>query len=215
MITRGELKGKILRVFNKTPRFQGAYSDAKIADAVEEAMDFIAVEMFLNDEGWLTKLVMLDTVANQISVDLPPTVAMIKEVRILCGDRYSVVTYDAANDADQTTSAAGGPQNGLSYRLIDNALYFNPPLTEGAVNGIQIEHMSYPRRLQDDNEFLESQFDYSMQHFLKYRAASILAATTEKMMVSWSSLEANWYDKMQAIVVKRNQQSQPIRDFEG
>jgi hypothetical protein len=213
--TRGELKGKILRLLYKNAKFTGVYQPETIDDAITEAMDAVSVEMFLADEGWLKKILTLPAEAGQLSIDLPVSAAMIDEVRYRFGTTYVTMLYDQAWGADQFASDSGVRQWSYSYQIVDNALYFNPPLAEGGADYLQITYQAYPKRLQDDADFLESQFDNSMQHFIKYRAATIMAASAEKPAVPWSGLEQFWYDKMKQVVIMRNKQSQPIREFQG
>lgn len=213
MISRGELKGKILRLLMKTSQYPGFYDDDRVNDAIEEALDFVAVKMFLADEGWQTKIDYITTTAGEFSINLPPHMTMIKEVRYKFADGYLPLAYDEGNGQLQADPSSGTRQYACSYRIVDNALYFNPPLAEGGTNYLMVEYMAYPKRLQSDTDFLESHFDNSMLHFVKYRAASILSTSIEKFAVPWAGQESSWYGLMEQVVVKRNQQSTPIRDF--
>lgn len=211
----GEVKGKVLRLLMKTPAKPGFYTPERVNDAIEEAIDFVAVEMFLADEGWATKIDYFTTEGGQLSIDMPDGMAMIKDVRYKYGDIYLPMIYDTANQAAQYAPDSGARQWAYTYRIVDNAFYFNPPLADGGVDYLQVEWMAYPKRLSNDTDFLESQFDKCMLHFIKYRAASMLAASLEKFVVPWSSQEQSWFAKMQAVVVQRNLQSLPIKDFSG
>lgn len=213
MITRGELKGQILRFLNKTSQFRGFYDDAKIDDAIQEALDFIAVEMFTANEGWQLKIAEFDTVAGQVTVDLPFSVAMIKEVRYLYAAYYEVMRYDDASGRAQASTQSGQRQFFATYRIVDNRLYFNPPLSEGGPKFLQVEYMTYPKRMEQDTDYLESQFDPCMTNYLKYRCATILSASLEKANIPWSSIEASWYNKLVTLLNRRNMQSVPIRNF--
>lgn len=215
MITRGELKGRILRLLNKTTANQGFYSDDKINDAIQETLDFIAVEMFLADEGWQTKIQFFTTVANQIKIDIPPHISMIKEVRYTWdgGTTYTPMTYDAANGKDQFAPGTGVSQYGSTYRIVDNAFYFNPVLASGGTDALMVEYMAYPAQILDDNGYVDSHFDNCMQHYIKYKCATILAASFGKALPDWAVQENAWYAKMLAIVTKRNAQVTPIREF--
>jgi len=213
--TRGALKGEILRLLYKSAKFTGVYQNETIDDAITEAMDAVSVEMMLADEGWLKKILIIPTVAGQLSVDLPVSAALIDQVRYRFGTTYVDMVYDQAWGADQFAENSGVRQWAYSYQVVDNALYFNPPLAEGGVDYLQITYQAYPKRLQDDADFLESQFDNCMQHFIKYRAATVMAASAEKLVVPWANLETYWYSKMKEIVVSRNRQSQAIREFQG
>jgi hypothetical protein len=213
--TQAEIKGKILRLLQKTAKHPGAYSDDRVSDAIEEAMDFVSTEMFLADEGWLRSIEYFDTTAGQVSIDLPPGISMVAQVRYQFANTLITMQYNQSWNQDQYVTDSGVRQWAYQYRIVENALYFNPPLAEGGEGFLQVEFQRYPKRLQDDTDFLESQFDYCMMHFIKYRAASILAAGVEKFQTSWAALEQSWYAKMLAIVTQRNQASQPITDFCG
>ena len=94
MLSRGELRGKVLRYMNKTPDLPGYYSESKVNDAIQEALNYIAVEMFLAGEGWLQKYLYFDTVGGQTSVDIPGNVALIREVRYKISDVWYSLPYD-------------------------------------------------------------------------------------------------------------------------
>lgn len=214
-LTRGELKGKILRLLMKSAKYPGFYDDDRINDAIEEALDFVATEMFLANEGWQTKIMYLSTEPGQVTIDVPVAASMIKEVRYLFGTVYVRMAYDDASEMDQYQDTSGVRQFAYMYRIVDNQLYFNPPMAQGGENNIMLEYMAYPKRLQNDTDFLESHFDNAMNHYVKYHAASVLAASIEKFVVSWSGIQDSWYTKMRDIVIKRNLQSTPIREFNG
>lgn len=217
MLTRGEIKGRILRVLMKTPTTPGFYTDDSINDAIQEAIDFVNVEMFTVDEGWTTKLHYFDTTAIVPTLTLPvlPSMAIIKEVRVLFGLLYIPLVYDDANRSIQYSDQSGVGQWGSSYRMIDNQFYFNPPLSIGGANFVQVEYYGYSKRLLSDQDFIESNFDHAMINFIVYRACSVLAARIEKYQVPWAGLENSWFQKMQQIVTKRNSQTTQIREYEG
>jgi hypothetical protein len=214
-ISRGELKGQILRLLHKTAANPGMYTNPTIDDAIQEAMDFVSVEMFLADEGWQKKVWALDTEAGQTSIDLPADICMIEDVRYLIGDLYVPMRYYVPHGEPKFTDSTSARQDGCAYEIIDNALYFNPSLSEGNTAGIQIVGQAFPQKLVDDLDTIEQQFNPAFLHFIKYNAASILAATIEKASRPWAAQETLWYDKMKAIIVQRNKQTQPLREFEG
>lgn len=212
-ISKGELKGKVWRFLNKTPDQPGYYTSEKMNDAITEALNYIAVEMFLAGEGWLQKYIFLDTVAGQTSVDIPGNVALIREVRYQIAGVYCPIPYD---DQDGGFSYIGtGVQQAFGYkwRMLGRQIVFDPPVSEGGERFLQIEADYYPTVLVDDNEIVDQQFDAACQEFLKYKIASIMAASIEKEFISWSDLEAKWEAKMQAVVTRRLLSSTPIREF--
>ena len=213
MITRGELKGRVLRILNKTAQFRGLYDDGKLDDAIQECLDFVATEMHLAGEGGQTKIQYIDTQAGQITVPIHPSVALVKEVRYRYGDVYLVMPYDDATGQNQVAYDSGERQDVCRYRVVDNRLYFNAPLNEGGTGYLMIEYMSFPKVLADDTDFLEGHFNPCFQHFMKYRIATIMAASAEKMALPWAGLEAQWYTKLLALTSRRNMQPTPLRMF--
>jgi len=215
MLTRGELRGDILLQLHKSTKNPGYYTETKVNKAIQEAMDFVAVEMFLAGEGWQNKIHPFNVEAGATSVDLPPHISMIKDVYYRYGDEWLPLTYWDREKMGQFSADSSARQSGgCTYRVVDNALYFNPGLADGG-DVIQVEYMAYPKVMINDAEFVESHFDRGMQHFIKYKAATILASGYEKNIITWSALEEMWYEKMLAVVTKRNLQSTPIGEFEG
>lgn len=214
-ITRGELKRDILEILMKESKYPGFYTPEKMDRAIQEAMDFVATEMFLADEGWFKTRQHFTTEAGQVSVPMPTSAAMVTAIRYLHGDTYVPLNYNPANEVTRLSESSGARQYVGDYEMIENDLYFNPPLAEGGANYLQIDFMYYPKRLQSDQDFLNSQFGVAMQHFIKYRSCTILAAGIEKMVIPWSGLEASWYDKMLEIVNKRNNVTKRIGEFLG
>jgi hypothetical protein len=217
-IARGELAGRILRLLNKSSKVPGVFTPEKIFDAIQEALDAVAMEMFIADQGWLTKMKYIDTVPNQVTVPIGPDMSMIKEVRYLFGDTYYVMTYDDGSGQSMINPQAGAAtQMGSRYKIVDNQFYFNPLLAEGGPRYLQVEYMSFPKVASDDGEDLEPQFNNCMDHFMKYRAATILAVGFGKAAGNneWTALEQFWYGKLLAMVNKRNLQPTTIREFCG
>lgn len=215
MISRGELSGQVLRVLNKTGSYTGFYSPEKMNDAIQEAYDFVSVEMFLANEGWRSRIQFFDTESGQVTVELPQHISMIREVRYKHGEIWSPLVYN-----DRTDQASAGDSNGggirqypASYRILDNALYFDPAIGEGGTDYLQVEYVSYPQWLTDDQDRIDDNFDRACVHFMKYKTASILAASAEKPVIPWANQESMWYDKMLTIVTKRVNKPTRIREF--
>lgn len=214
MITRAELKGVILRKLNKTANHPGFYGDDKINDAIQEAMDYVAAEMFMADEGWQTKIWTIPVPARATSIEMPEDLAMVKNVRALVGDVYVPLVYDAAWEGVQQDPAASvATQWGSVYRINDNALYFNPPMDQGGK--LLIDGFSYGAVLANDLDPLPRSFDRCMRHFIAYKACSIMASSIEKMSRPWAKEEDDWRQKMVDIVNKRNRQTTTIREFDS
>lgn len=214
MITRGEIAGKILRKLHKTAGFQGFYDDAKIDDAIEDCMDFIATRMFRVNEGWQTKLRYFTTVANQTNIPLPPDIVLINAVRYLFAGEYLPLVYRTDERRSQVQATTGLTQYATRYRIIDNQLYFNPPLVEGGTDFIQVEYTSFPKRVQDDQDVLEAQFAKPMSNFIVWRAASQLVSGVGKANPEWERFERQWEGEVQAILETRNTQPVSIQEFD-
>jgi hypothetical protein len=213
--TRANIKSELLLLLNKTTLHPGFYTDEKQNSAVQEAVNFVAVEMFLGDEGWRNKVTEIDTTAGAYRVLIPSDVAMIKEVRYKNGDIFYPLNYSARIDEIQTTTTDGPTAAPSSYGIVEGYFRFNPPLSEGGTGYLQVEYMSYPTQFTDDTDALGLEFDLCMFHYMKYRAASIMAGSIQKATRPWAQEEVLWYGKLQAIVTKRNLQSTRIRDYEG
>lgn len=213
MITRGQLKCSVYEKLNKSATTKGFYTDSKVNLAIQECLDFIAAHMFLADDGWQHKIQYFDTVANQVTVPLPPHMTMILEVRYMNGNVYYPLAYDQDFENAQWAGSSGAVQLPWKYRLVDNALYFNPPLAVGGTAYLQIEYAAYPRKLLKDSDFVESQFDRSMFHYCVYRACSVLAGNVGQFSKAWKEEEAQWFKAMQDIIYMRNAQATPIKDW--
>lgn len=203
----------------KTSQYPGFYEPESVNEAIQEAIDFINVEFFLAVEGWAVKLHTYKNIpGNTISLPVLASMAMIQEVRIQWGNLYLPMTYCDASRQEQYTDNSSLQQWGSEYRIMDNAFYFNPCLVGSGDDpnfggNVQVEYQGYSKRLQSDTDYLETNFDHAMINFIKYRAASVLAARIEKFVVPWASIESSWYDKMRSIIVKRNSQTTQIREF--
>jgi len=213
-ITRGEIKDRIWRFLNKTKDYPGFYTSDKLDDAIQEALEFISVEMFLAGEGWQTSQTYYDTttVAARSTVAIPTTIALIREVRYKYGDIYVPLTYDDQDDSPSFVGS-GDKQFASRWRMLGTNIVFDPPMSEGGVDYLQIEATSYPASLEDDDDVVNPQFDNAMINYLKYKCASILAGSIEKEIRTWGQEENEWYDKMVQVVTRRNLKSTRIKEF--
>ncbi len=214
-VTRGFLKGEILRLFLKTSAKKGFLTDARLNSAIQEAQDYISTKFFIAGQGWSKKIKYYTTVANQISIDLDISAAMITNVRYLYDTVYTPMAYDDAWDAQQYNENSGVVQWNYSYRIVDNALYFNPPMAVGGTDYLQVEYMAYAKTAINDGDNLDPVFDSAMQHFIKYKAASVCASALEMYNVPWAGQENDWYTQITKIIERRNLQSIPIQDYMG
>ena len=213
--TRAQVKYEILQKLNKSAATRGFYTDEKCNSAIQEAIDFIAAQMFIADDGWSHKMDFIDIDDGCVTVPIKPSWAMIVEVRYLLGDTYIPISYDQRFGDNGYSSASGAVQFPSRYQVIDNCFYFNPAISTGGTKALQVEFMAYPKRLSKDTDFLESQFDKSMFWFAVYRSCSIMASSVGEFAKAWTNEESSWWASMQQIIFKRNQQVTPIREFNG
>jgi hypothetical protein len=214
-LTRGEIAGRILRLVNKTASNPDFYTEAKVSDAIEEAMDFLAVKMFIAGEGWQDKIKYFTTVAGQVTLTLSADVSMIREVRYLFAGEYLPLRYDDGNRKSMVQETSGLVQYPGAYKVLDNQLYFNPPLIEGGDNYVQLEYTTFPKRMTNNNDVVEGQFFKPFVHWVTYWAASRLVAGVGVADPDWTRQEALWFTQCQAVIDKRNMQTTMIREFEG
>ncbi len=215
MFTKGEVKNLIFQRLNKSPATPGFYTQEKVSSAIQEALDFVAAEMFIADQGFMKKLDYLDVEANQITIPVPPHMEIIDEVRYLVGSVYIPLAYDSQWATPQWSPTTGATDLPGSYRIVDNRFYFAPPLATGGTAALQIEYQRYPSILRNDAQQIDPQFSRAMIWFAVYRACSILASAMKQETKPWRVEEKIWYDKMLQIVNQRNAQSIPIREFQG
>jgi hypothetical protein len=212
-VTRGEISAAVLRILQKNAGYQGFYTPDKIADAIQDSVDHVSVEMMMDGEGWLRRIEYLETYPNKSNIPLPPHIAIIDEVRYLVGNRYIPLTYDDATMSAQFGADAGVSQFPSRYRIIDNNLYFNPTPAEVGPNYIQLECACFPQRLVSDGQVLNPQFNVAMTNYIKWRCASMLAASAGKPVSEWKQYEAEWHQNMLNMVQKRNRTPTFVREF--
>lgn len=211
--SRGEMRGQVLRFLNKSSDFEGFYSQEKVNDAIQEALDLIAVNMFMNTEGWLTKYIWLDTEAGQVALDLPGNVALIQEVRYKIGDIYMPLFYDPQiGDASYIGSSVEQAWGGR-YRLLGRQIVFDPPMAEGGSKYLQLEATYYPAILLDDSQIIDPQFDRAMLNYCKYKVCSILAGSLEKDFRAWEPEEQQWWGAMMQVINRRTLKSVALQEF--
>ena len=212
-LSKGQIKGTVWRYLGKTSKQPGFYASDKVDEAIEEALTYISVEMFLAGEGWLTKYLFLDTVGGQTSVDLPGNVALVRQIRYKSGDTYYPLVYDDRSDAASFIGSGITQDIGYTYRLLGRQIVFDPPLGSGGERFLQIECVYFPEAVTSDNELIDAQFDAVAIQFLKYKVSSILAGSIEKTLITWQRLEDQWEDKLKSVLNRRVMSSVAIREF--
>ena len=215
-VSVAELEGRVLRLLQKSAGYQGFFSPEKVRDAVQESFDMVATKMFDAATGaWQIKLRLWDTVAGQGTIDIPDDVAQIRVCRYLVGTTYVPLQYDEGIENVTYGPTAGYTQFPSRYRILENKIYFNPVLGVGGTQNFQMEYSSYPERLVADGQPIPAGFDVAMQHYIKYRSASILANSIGKANVEWTNYEGEWFNAMMIVVNKRINSCQYVREFEG
>ncbi len=215
MWDRGNIKYLILQRLNKSPVTPGFYTPEKMDSAIQEALDYVAACMFEADQGWLKKVGYLDVEANSQTIPVPAYMEMIESVRYLVGNVYIPLQYDSRWNAPEWSIQSGATQLPATYRIVDNRFYFNPALGVGGANYLQIEWMQYPSILRSDQQKLDPQFGRALVWYVVYRAASILASAMGQNFKAWDKEEALWFEKMTAVVNKRNSGTTVIGEFAG
>lgn len=193
----------------------GFYTEEKVNGALQEALDYVATKLMMADNGFMKKLDYLDVSANQITIQIPPHMDMIEEVRYLVGSVYIPLQYDSQWKVPQWSVASGATNLPGSYRIVDNKFYFNPPLGVGGTAYLQVEYQSYPSIMRNSSQQIDPQFDRAMIYYITYRACSILSSAMGQNVKTWVVEEALWLAAMQQIIQNRNKQPQPIKDFAG
>lgn len=214
-ITRAEIKYEIWTRLNKTATSPGFYTSDKLDAVIRECLDYITTEMMLADEGWVHKIDYFDTVANQVTVPVPPHMSMISEVRYLVGNIYTPLQYDQQWGEAQWSGASGVVQFPSRYKIVDNMLYFNPALGVGGPQYLQVEYMAYPPKMRKDSDVVPSQFDRTMFWYTIYRSCNLLAGQVQQTQDDWVQHEAMWGQRMRDLIGMRTRQAIPIRDFDG
>ncbi len=211
--TLTQMSDLILDQLNKSSSYPGFYTPTKVTNAINEALAFIAVNMFVAGDGWLTGYSYLTTVTGDTTAAIPVTVALIREIRYKVGDIYLPMTYDDQSGDASYVGSGVQQSRGYRYRLMGNSIVFDPPLGEGGTNSLQIEGVSYPTALSSGSDPINQQFDTACMMYCKYKACSIMAGGLEKEARTWSQEEDQWYDLMMTIVTRRNLKSTTLREF--
>ena len=211
-ISLGQVKFEVLTIINKTAANKGFYTDEKMEAGVRDGMAMIGTEMFLGGQGWQDKVREIAVAAGQISVDIPKDITFINQLRYGFGDAFYPMTYNNQQGNVQWAPGTGVNQNPPNYRILNNAIWWNPALSDATT--LQIEYTTYMREAQSDADVLPPNMDISMLRFLIYHVCSFCVASVGKADPEWGRWETYWYQQMRTIIVKRNNQMAYIKDFE-
>lgn len=215
-LTLEEMRNKVLLVLKKDPSKPGAYSNARLDEAINEAIDFVTSKMMIAGEGFTNKIVFLDSVANQREIDLPLGVVLINQVHYKDGEAFIPLT--PSEGRGQIVTSAGSEKGQTypnTYAVIDNKLFFDPPFGSSETGKIRMEGTFFPDSLVDTTDLLPQSMSRSAEHFIKYNAASVISSWSRNYNPPWSSIEARWYMSLETEINKRNNGLKFVRSFEG
>lgn len=213
--TRAELKYEIYERLNKQPDTRGFFTESKCNSAIQESIDYIAVEMMVMDNGWLKKVQYYDVTANLVTLQLPEDASMVAEVRALVGTAYIPLVYDSNWGGTEWAASSGMVMFPSRYRIVDNKIYFNPPIGQGQDAGIQITYQTYPQVVRADAQRLPPQFDRAMFWWLCYNSMTIMSQSMQQYSMPWQLTADKWEAKVLQIIDTRVQASMAIGNFDG
>jgi len=211
VISKGQLKGKVLRFLNKTSNVRGFYDDAKMNDALDMVFEKLNGYMGVAGQGWMTDYIYMSTVGGQVALEIPANVAFIREVRYKVGDTFYCLVYDEQIDQPSGMNTAGN-QLAWRWRMMNRRIVFDPQMAEGGQHYLQLEVVYAPPVLVTDQDMLDPQFNGLMQTWMIYHISSILSGSLEKMVIAWQGLEDAAWNDMQTAVTRRLLKSVPIRE---
>lgn len=211
MRTLADIKKSILELVQKNPSYQGFFTDSKMEMMINEALDYISVNMFEAGEGWLREIRYLDWSPNSRVLQIPSDVAIINNVRWLVGDVYYVLKYDVADTSAQAQKGSG---TGIptTYRIIQNKFFLNPEPSDSGTGQIELEFSRYPTILVSSQQTVQADFDRAMLHWLKYYVSNTLIASAGKE-TPFAKNEAQWYSQMEKVISLRNRVKKTVEDF--
>lgn len=213
MKTLAEIKKSILLLVQKNPGYQGYFTDEKMNEHINEALDYISVDMFQTGEGWLREIRYLDWVSGSRVIEIPQDVGIINNVRWKQGDVFYPLRYDPA---DFSAQAVKGTGTGVPtvYRIVQNKLFMNPEPSDSGTAQLELEFSRYPMRLVSESQEVMPDFDNSMLNYLKYYVANTLLPPSAQNQ-KFKDNEEMWYKQMLKVVTLRNRVSKVIGDFGG
>lgn len=213
MRSLGEIKESVLNLLQKFPSAQGTFSDAKIYTLINEALDFVAVDLFAAGEGWLREIIYLDWPDGARVIEIPEQVAVIHAIRWLHQGVYYPLRFDPADSTPQYAKQSGlSSQLPQTYRIVQNKIYINQTPASGGSKQIELEYARYPDRLKSEADAVMKDFDNAMIYFVKYYVANTLLASIGKPAL-YADQQAFWYSKAQQIAYLRNNTKHFIGDF--
>lgn len=214
-ITRGQLKNQILVHLNLNAGYQGYFTDEKLDSLIQEAIDYVSVEMMMCGEGWLSNIKYFDTAPAVAVYELPKDIAVINAVRYLSGASYVPVVYDDQADLPQMASSAGFTAFPSKYRILQNKIYFNPVPVFSGPKYLQIEYVAYPSEMMNDGQMIDPQFDRASLNFIKWFAICRAVGSRKDVNPDFLSNKNEWYDQMMKVVNKRIRTKTFVKEFQA
>lgn len=211
-ISMGQVKQEVLTIVNKISTNKGFYTDEKMDAGIRDGLAIISAEMFVAGQGWQDRVRTIDVEAGDVSMNIPKDVSFINQVRFLFGEIFYPMTYDLQRGTAQVQPGTGVNLLPPTYRILNNAIWFNPALSQGGQ--IQLEYTTYLRSPESDADVLPRNMDVSMLRFLIYHVCTFCVASVGKADPEWSRMYNYWFDQMRMIMVKRNNQMAYVQDFE-
>ena len=218
MTSRGDIKNQVLRLLNKTSLSKGFFTDDKLNDGIQDALDYIETKMMMAGEGWNNVIEFQDVTPGDQFKTLPTGTVMLNALMYRVGDVYVPLHYDTDEFQLQTAQDSGQTQYPGSYRVVDNQVYFNPPLAQGGTAYLRYEITRFSNEIGDDvTDYDSIKFNRAFLNFVKYWAATYVASTAnlDNFSIPWKEYQDKWEFTVQQIISKRNYQTQYIREFEG
>ena len=216
-IALGSLERDVLELLQKSPGHQGYYTAQKLGVAVQECFDLVATWMFDAEYGgWMDDIRYITTEDDQAVVELPADIAQLKVLRYKVDGVYIPMTYDKEEKTAQTDpSDTSSTNNTVRYRLFGENIYFNPAISEGGTNYLQLEGTYYPQKFTSKLDKIAPIWNRAFLNFIKYRSASILVSHKRDWSPPWLRFEQQWEIETKKLIGKRVNTTGTITEFSG
>lgn len=143
--TLGSYLTAVRDLLNQPDASNSFWSDAELVRYINEAIRMYFLEVTNNDEGFWTKTVSLDMVANVETVPLPADCFNVKAVYRAVTNGYVVLPYlNAESDSYSTISGGAGDTYLPSYYFRENSLVLRPVPNSNQTAALQVEYVYFP-----------------------------------------------------------------------
>lgn len=210
--TVGIIQAKILAILNKQSGYQGVFTQEKLNDAMNDAIDWVYANMMFNGQGWQKDIIYVTTTANTPSYVLNQDIVTIEAVRYKVGESYQVLKYDDQSDSNFAPSSqtTGYPS---SYRILGNSILFNPIPTNVGTDFLQIEFSWFRPDLTGAGTSFNAQISKGLENYVKWRACSMLVSQIGEPDPNWRRYEDEWFSHMKQLVAQRVRQTRFMGSF--